>query len=128
MAKSFRTPLGRVRGLGSAKAGVEHWWMQRVTAVALVPLALLFAAYLIMLTGSDYPTLHDVMSRPTASMIAALFVVALFWHLKLGLQVIIEDYVHDEWTKTISILAANFACIFVAVACIFAILNIAIGG
>ncbi len=128
MSDSFRTPLGRVRGLGSAKKGAHHWWMQRVTAVALIPLVVLFTAYLVMLTGQDWDVVYYVLGRPTAALITTLLVVALFWHLSLGLQVVIEDYVHDEWIKLIGILAVKFACIFVGGACIFAILSMAIGG
>jgi succinate dehydrogenase / fumarate reductase membrane anchor subunit len=124
----FRTPLGRVRGLGSAKEGVQHWWLQRVTAVALVPLVVLFVAYLVTLTGQDYGDVRAALGRPVPALIALLLVVALFWHLKLGLQVVIEDYVHAEGVKIVSLLAMNFACIVVGLACVLAVLSIAVGG
>ena len=125
---TLRSSLGRVKGLGSAKEGVHHWRHQRLTAIALVPLALWFAISLLCKFNADHAAVVAWIAAPHVTVLLLALSLGLFWHLKLGLQVIIEDYVHDEWTKTISILAANFACIFVAVACIFAILNIAIGG
>ncbi|WP_298726358.1 succinate dehydrogenase, hydrophobic membrane anchor protein [uncultured Ferrovibrio sp.] len=107
--KSMRTPLGRVRGLGSAKEGVQHWWLQRVTAVALVPLMLLLACAIIKLAGSDHTALAETFQNPFFAIIVLLAVLAAFWHLKLGAQVIIEDYIHSEGAKVATLLAVTFA-------------------
>lgn len=107
--KSMRTPLGRVRGLGSAKEGVQHWWIQRVTAVALVPLVLLMMGAAIRLAGSDHAAVAAAFHNPLFAIIALLTVVAAFWHLKLGAQVIVEDYVHHEGAKVATLLAITFA-------------------
>src|SRR5881396_2976088 len=95
-ARRLATPLARVRGLGSAKEGVQHWWMQRLTAVALVPLTLWFVISAIELTGADQSRVRDWLHRPADAILMALFIVATFQHLLLGIQVVIEDYVHRE--------------------------------
>jgi succinate dehydrogenase / fumarate reductase membrane anchor subunit len=128
MGQSFRTPLGKARGLGSAKEGVQHWWVQRVTAVALIPLVVLFVSFVIMLANEPYGTVSAFLGKPFVAAVTILLVVALFWHLRLGLQVVIEDYVHTEWTKLISLLAMTFATIIVGLACVFAVLSMAIVG
>ena len=128
MNQGFRTPLGKVRGLGSAKEGVSHWWTQRVTAVALVPLVLLFVSFLIMLANEPYGTVTAFMGKPFVAAVSLLLIAALFWHLKLGLQVVIEDYVHHEWTKIISLLAMTFAVIIIGLSCALAVLFMAIAG
>jgi succinate dehydrogenase / fumarate reductase membrane anchor subunit len=96
---SMRSPLGRVRGLGSAREGVGHWWAQRMTSLALVPLALWFVAALVGLTGADYATARDWIATPVPAALLVLLIVATFYHGALGLQVIIEDYVHHEGAK-----------------------------
>src|ERR1019366_5915909 len=89
-----RTPLSRARGLGSAKNGVEHWWMQRVTAVALVPLTLWFIASLMAIAGGDYGTVIAWFKRPLTTILMASLLTTLFHHMALGLRVVVEDYVH----------------------------------
>jgi succinate dehydrogenase membrane anchor subunit len=122
----MQSPLDRARGLGSAKAGVAAWWLERVTAVALVPLTLWFAASLIALSASDYTTFVAWVSRPLATLLIVLLLIAMFTHLALGLQVVIEDYVHS-WPKIWALLAARFGCFFLCIAGILATLRIAFG-
>jgi succinate dehydrogenase membrane anchor subunit len=124
--EAMRSPLGRARGLGSAREGVAAWWLERVTALALVPLTLWLAASLIALSGSDYVTFVAWVSRPLAMLLLVLLLIALFTHLALGLQVVIEDYVHS-WAKIPALLSARFACVILCVAGILATLRIASG-
>lgn len=124
---SLRTPLGRVRGLGSAKDGTHHWWMQRVTAVALVPLTVWFVASLVALAGADYETAVAWIGQPVVAVLLILFLFTGFYHLKLGVQVIVEDYVHHEGAKVASQMAVIFGCIVVGALSIFAVLKIAFG-
>lgn len=122
----MRSPLGRARGLGSAKEGVTAWWLERVMAVALVPLTLWFTASLIVLSGRDYPAFVTWLRTPLAALLMVLLLIALFSHLTLGLQVVIEDYVHSS-AKIPALLAARFACFALGVAGILATLRIAFG-
>ncbi len=122
-----RTPLGRVRGLGSAKEGTEHFWAQRVTAIALVPLALWFVASLAAYTGADHTTAKAWLAEPFTSVVMILLVVTGFHHAQLGLQVVIEDYVSTEWVKVFSIIVVKLAAVALAVAAIFSVLKIAFG-
>ena len=122
-----RTPLGRVRGLGSAKQGTEHFWAQRVTAIALVPLALWFVASLAAYTGADHATAKAWLAEPFSAVVMILLVVAGFHHAQLGLQVVIEDYVSTEWVKVFSIIVVKLAAVALAVAAIFSVLKIAFG-
>jgi len=124
----LRSPLGRAIALGSAKEGVEHWWAQRVTAVALVVLGLWFAATLIAMAGADRAAVLAWLHAPVAAILAVLLLIALFYHAALGMQVVIEDYVHDEWVKISSVVALRLICFALAVAGIFAVLRIASGG
>jgi succinate dehydrogenase / fumarate reductase membrane anchor subunit len=123
----FRTPLARARGLGSAKSGTHHWWMQRLTAVALVPLSLWFVATLISMATADYATVVAWLNSPLSAILGCALIVAVFYHGQLGLQVIVEDYVDTEWLKLVSILLANFLSLLLAAACLFAVLSIAFG-
>ena len=124
---SLRSPLGKVRGLGSAKEGVAHWWAQRMTAVALVPLLVWFVASICAMTGADYETVRDWIATPMVSIMLVLLTIAVFHHAQLGLQVVFEDYVHTEWLKIASIGIVKFAAIGLAVATIFSIVKIALG-
>ncbi|MFY9952591.1 succinate dehydrogenase, hydrophobic membrane anchor protein [Bradyrhizobium sp.] len=123
----MRSPLGRAMGLGSAKEGAEHWWMARVSAVALIPLTLWFVASIIAHTGSDYVTFIVWLRMPLVSILMVLLLIALFYHTALGLQVVIEDYVHSE-AKFGALIAVRLGCVALAVAGIMATMRIAFGG
>lgn len=122
---SMRSPLGRALGLGSAKSGVDRWWRERVSALALVPLTVWFAASLIVHTGSDYATFIAWLRTPIVSLLMVLLLVGIFYHTALGLQVVIEDYVHSG-LKTFAVLGMRFGCCGLAVAGILSILRIAL--
>ncbi len=123
----FRTPLARARGLGSAKSGTHHWWMQRLTAMALVPLSLWFVASLIALVTADHTTVIAWLHSPLVAILCCALIVAIFYHGQLGLQVVVEDYVHTESLKLASIVIAKFLSLLMAGACLFAVLSIAFG-
>jgi succinate dehydrogenase / fumarate reductase membrane anchor subunit len=125
---SMRSPLGSARGLGSAKSGFEHWWAQRLTAVALVPLTIWFVAGIVSLAGADHDAVLDWLSRPWVAIAMVLLIVATFYHAALGLQVVIEDYVHHEGAKLALVLAEKFANAVLAVSALYAVLKIALGG
>lgn len=125
--RDMRTPLARAMGLGSAKEGVGAWWSERVSAVALVPLALWFAASIIAHTGSDYATFIVWLRTPLAAILMILLLIALFYHTALGLQVVIEDYVHSA-TKFAAVIAVRLGCCALATAGAVAILRIALSG
>jgi succinate dehydrogenase / fumarate reductase membrane anchor subunit len=125
--KRMRSPLARAMGLGSAKEGVELWWMERVSAVALVPLTLWFVASIIAHTASDYATSIAWLRTPLASILTILLVITLFYHAALGLQVVIEDYLHSG-TKFAALVAVRLGCFALAAAGIVSALRIALGG
>lgn len=122
-----RSPLARAIGLGSAKEGVEHWWVERVSAVALVPLTLWFVASIIGHTYSDYATFIVWLGTPINTILMILLQVALFRHTALGLQVVIEDYVHSG-AKFAVLVTMRLGCFSLAIAGIIATLRIAFGG
>lgn len=122
----LRTPLARVRHLGSAKDGTAHWWMQRVTALALVPLAVWFCAALVFHLGAGYEATAAWIGHPVTGGLLLVLIVATFYHGFLGLQVVIEDYVHREWVKIASILLVKFASILLGLAAVLATLKIII--
>lgn len=123
---SLRSPLARVRGLGSAKEGVSHWWAQRMTAVALVPLVIWFVASVCAMTGADYDAVREWVATPLVSILLVLLTIAVFHHAQLGLQVVLEDYVHTEWLKIASIGLVKLAAVALGVATIFSIVKIAL--
>lgn len=123
----MQSPLGRVLGLGSAKEGVEHWWRQRITAVALVPLALWFVVGVIGLVGGDRTAMVAWLHNPTAAMLMILTIVATFYHLALGLQVVIEDYVHGEAAKLATLVVMRLVCAVLVVRGVLAVLKLALG-
>lgn len=126
--RNLRSPLGRVRGLGSAKEGVSHWWAQRVTSVALVPLVLWFVVSLIGLIGADHGAFTSWVRQPLNAVLMTALLLAGFHHLQLGLQVVIEDYVHNEGARIAAILAVKFAVVLFGLGGIFSVLKIAFGG
>jgi succinate dehydrogenase / fumarate reductase, membrane anchor subunit len=121
---SLRSPLSRVQGKGSAGEGVHHWWMQRVTAVALVPLTVWFVISLLGLPLQSYDAMRGWLGQPWVAVLATLLVFTLAFHSKLGMQVIIEDYVHGKGAKTTLLLLSTFIHFAAAVAGIFAILRL----
>jgi succinate dehydrogenase / fumarate reductase membrane anchor subunit len=123
----MRSPLARAMGLGSAREGVERWWMERLSAVALIPLTLWFIASIIAHTGSDYTTFIAWLRAPLVRILMILLLVALFHHTALGLQVVIEDYVHSG-AKFAALVTLRLGCCALAVAGIVATLRIALGG
>jgi succinate dehydrogenase / fumarate reductase membrane anchor subunit len=126
-ASRMRSPLGRAIGLGSAKEGVEHWLLQRVTAVALAPLVLWFVIALIGLVGADLDTVQEWVGRPLPAICLVLLLIATFYHASLGLQVVIEDYVHGELSRLGLVIVVRLACVTLAVAGIVAVLTLALG-
>jgi succinate dehydrogenase / fumarate reductase membrane anchor subunit len=123
----MRSPLGRAVGLGSAKEGVEHWWLQRITAVALVPLGLWFVIAIIRLVGADVENVRDWVGSPLPAILLVLLLIATFYHAALGLQVVVEDYVHAELTKLGLLIVVRLACFAFAVAGILAVVSMAVG-
>lgn len=127
--KTLRSPLGRVLGYGAAKEGaVSHWWIQRLTSAALVPLTIWFVCSLIFLPSLDYATIVSWMSGTWTALLMILLVLTAVRHSQLGVQVVIEDYVHDHGAKTVSLVLLTFLHVILAVAAIFAILKVAFGG
>jgi succinate dehydrogenase / fumarate reductase membrane anchor subunit len=124
----FRTPLYNVRGLGSAKSGTHHWWMQRVTALALLPLMLWLAWSLASLSALDYMAARAWVASPITSVLLISTLLALFYHANLGLQVVIEDYVHAEGVKFVSLIALKFVSVLLALASVLAVLRISLAG
>lgn len=124
---SHHSPLGRARGLGSAKNGTGHWWAQRLTAIALVPLVLWFVISLIPLVGGGYNAAVNWVSSPFVAVLLIVTIIATFHHAQLGLQVVIEDYVHGEGSKLTAIILVRFTAVLLTVGGIFAVLKIAFG-
>jgi succinate dehydrogenase / fumarate reductase, membrane anchor subunit len=127
MRSPMRSPLGRAIGLGSAKEGVEHWWAQRVSALALVPLALWFVIAIIGLVGADRALVVDWVRHPGPAILLVLLLIATFYHGALGLQVVIEDYVENEALRFGLLIAVRLAAIVFAARGIFAVLKLSLG-
>ncbi len=124
---STRSPLARVRYLGSARSGTRHFWQQRLTAVASVPLTIAFIAIAIGLLGRNQAAAVQILGSPLVAIVMILFIWTYAYHMWLGMQVIIEDYVHDEIWKFASLMGNTFFCIAVALTCLYAILKISFG-
>ncbi len=125
---SMRTPLGSARGLGSAKTGLDHWWAQRLTALALVPLAVWFVVALVGHIGADHASVRAWIGAPVNAGLFILLIVATFHHAQLGLQVVIEDYVHSEALKLAALILVKGLAIVLGLAGVLAVLSIAFGG
>ena len=126
-AKSMRTPLSRVRSLGASHSGTSDFWRQRMTAVAMVLLMVPVIVVVMMLLGRNQAYAKEILGLPLIAIIMLLFIVASAWHMKIGMQVVIEDYVHQETLKLVAIMANNFFSIAVALASIYAILKLSSG-
>ena len=122
VAGKMSTPLARVRGLGSAKSGTEQFWRQRLTAVANVPLSIAFVFIVIGLLGRNHAAVVQILGSPLVAVIMLLFILSITTHMRIGMQVIIEDYVHDEGRKLILLMANTFFTVAVGLASGFAIL------
>ena len=125
---SLRSPLGRVRGLGSAREGTGHFLAQRVTAVALIPLTFLFVVIIFAFIGADHARAVALMGNPLVAVTMLLFIGAGFYHMQLGMQVVIEDYIHHEAIKTLLLLGVSLGAVTLGVASGFAILKLALAG
>ncbi len=124
---SMRTPLARARGLGSAKTGTQHFWWQRLTAIALVPLCIGMVVALIGLAGADYEQARGFVASPLVAVLLLCLIVALFHHAQLGMQVVIEDYLHIEWLKLSALLAVKFLAVLCGLLSALAVLRVALG-
>ena len=125
---SLRSPLGQVLGMGSAKQGVHHWWVQRLSSVALVPLSIWFLVSLLSLPSLDYSLVSAWMAQGSSALLLILLVLVGAWHSKLGLQVIVEDYVHGVGARTLTLVAITFAHVLLGAAGVFAVLKVALRG
>ncbi|NQY82815.1 MAG: succinate dehydrogenase, hydrophobic membrane anchor protein [Alphaproteobacteria bacterium] len=133
MSQSMRTELSRVRGLGSAHHGIQHWWMQRLTAIALLPLTVWFIYSVLNITAESADSAivlqqqaQAYIANPFNALMAVLLVICAFQHLQLGLQVVIEDYVHNATSKFSSLIALKFSCFIIATACLLSIVMIVV--
>jgi succinate dehydrogenase / fumarate reductase membrane anchor subunit len=124
---SMRTPLKRARQLGSAKEGADHFWKQRVTGVANLFLGLFLVWLAVHLAGASYVTVKQALGNPFVALALAGLVISMTMHMRLGMQVIIEDYIHGEGKKIMALMVNTFFCAFIALACIFAILKLSFG-
>jgi succinate dehydrogenase / fumarate reductase membrane anchor subunit len=125
---SIKTPYKRVAGLGSAKEGTGHFWHQRLTAVANIPLTLFFIGLLVSLNGASYDETRAVLANPLVAIILLLFIGSGIYHMRLGLQIVIEDYVHGEGARVVALMANTFFALAMGAACVFAILKLAFAG
>jgi succinate dehydrogenase / fumarate reductase membrane anchor subunit len=123
----FVTPLRRVRGLGSAGSGTGNFWHQRVTAVALLSLTVVFIIIVVSLLGRNHAAVVQILGSPLVAILMLLFVGTSIYHMWIGMQEIIIDYVHEEATKFFVLMANTFFCVAVGVACVFAILKLSFG-
>lgn len=124
---SYRSPLSRARGLGSAKEGLAHWWLQRITALALVPLTIWLVLNLALLGQYDYESVLAWLRNPVSAVLLICMVIALFYHSALGVQVVAEDYISTKWRRLLVIISVNFASFVLAVVSILAIVKIVLG-
>jgi succinate dehydrogenase / fumarate reductase membrane anchor subunit len=123
----LRTPLKTALGLGSARSGAHHFVVQRVTALALAFLSLWFVWIVLRVLHADFAAAHALIAQPFNAVLLIAFVVAVFWHAQLGLQVVIEDYVHTRWLEVLAQIAVKFLCFLGAAASVLAVVRIALG-
>ena len=124
---SLQSPIARVRGLGSAKEGLHHWWVQRLTAVALVPLSLWFIYSLVSVTGADYQTVRAWMGDTLNAALMLMFILSLYYHAALGVQVVIEDYIDSEWQKIVCLILVKFLAWLAGLSAAIAVLKVYLG-
>lgn len=124
---SILTPMARVRSLGAARSGTRHFWQQRVTSVASIPLTIAFLVLFLAVAGRNHAAVVQILASPIAVIVMLLFIITNVYHMWLGMQVVIEDYVHDEVWKFASLMANSFFCFTVALACIYATLKLSFG-
>jgi succinate dehydrogenase / fumarate reductase, membrane anchor subunit len=123
----YRTPLARVRGFGAAKSGTQHFWRQRLTAVANIPLTIAAVIILIALLGRNQAATAQILGSPAVSIILLLFIISIVTHMKIGMQVIVEDYVHDESSKLTLLMANTLFCWAVGAVSVYALLKLSFG-
>ncbi len=123
----MRTPLGKVRGLGSAKDGTSHFWYERLTSVAAIPLTIFFIVLMIVLNGASYEEVRATFANPFISLLTIAALATVFWHMKLGMQVIIEDYIFGEGMKFALLMLNSFFTGALALISVFALLKMAFG-
>ncbi len=124
---SMRTPLARVKGLGAAGHGVEHWWLHRMTAVSNVPLIVAFVVIVAGLAGRSHAETLAIVGNPLVAILLVLCFISVANHMRLGLQIVIEDYVHDKGWKIAALMANNFFAAVIAVVCLYSVLKISFG-
>jgi succinate dehydrogenase / fumarate reductase membrane anchor subunit len=124
---SMRTPLARVKGLGAAGHGAEHWWLHRMTAVSNIPLIVAFTIIVANMAGRSYEEAVGIVSHPLIAIVLVLAVISVTNHMRLGMQIIIEDYVHDKGWKIVALIANNFYAVIIAVACLYGLLKVSLG-
>jgi succinate dehydrogenase / fumarate reductase, membrane anchor subunit len=124
----MRTPLGHVYGLGTAREGAHEWWVMRLSSVALIPLTLWWVISVIAHAGADYDSFVEWIGSPIPAILMIITIAVTFHHTALGVQAVIEDYVHVEWQKLVALILVKFGCVLLAVAGIFSVLRIAFGG
>jgi succinate dehydrogenase / fumarate reductase, membrane anchor subunit len=124
--QDIQSPLGRARGLGSAKEGTDHWWAQRVTAIANIPLVIWLVYNVVNMRGASHAEFTAWLGQPVNAILMILTLISIFYHAKLGAQVITEDYIHCETMKTVKLIGQKLAFFGLAVACIFSVLKIAL--
>ena len=125
--RTMRTPLARAKGLGPAGHGAGHWWIHRMTAVSNIPLVIAFVIIVASLAGRSYEEAILIVSHPLISILLILAVISVTNHMRLGMQIIIEDYVHDRGWKIVALIANNFYAAIVAVACLYGLIKVGLG-
>jgi len=124
----MRSSLGRARGLGPTKEGYHHWWMQRLTSIAMIPLSFWFVYTIVNLIGADYDAMLAWADNHDNALMMVLFVVVMFHHLNAGMQVVFEDYVHTKWAKMAGQIIVKYGCFLLGASCVLAVLRLAFGG